>query len=346
MMSETTSLEVFHSLIDLPCVTVALEITEKMKNVEFTSVAIAASDQDPTTALEAFKNPMFRPMFNFFTRAESGHGDTISRLDMFLKVIHDMREHPRVLVCYQVVPVLLRVWFDVVLEETSLEFVVGLVPALLERCLLLYGIQEYQTDIKRILSESLVQLIKKHPEVILRQRREICDFLADTRNISGREDFYCHLVWGVGEFTSAVYDRECQADTVGQVYELLEVIMYEVIAITSSTPSDQAPYSVKVVSTLMTALAKLASRCQDLIPRAILCLTKVAKSHQTDCLDTIERDILLNTAQELINLLKLPNFASVILNSTTNFDGNRVHRDPTSMVSILRATHRLVAPSV
>ena len=64
-------------------------------------------------------------------------------------------------------------------------------------------------------------------------------------------------MWGVGEFTSAVYDRECQAETVGQVYEALEVIMYEVIVVTSSTPSDKAPYTVKVVSSLMTALAKV-----------------------------------------------------------------------------------------
>lgn len=51
---------------------------------------------------------------------------------------------------------------------------------------------------------------------------------------------------------------------------------------------------------------QLASRCQDLIPRAILCLTKVAKQHKTDMLDKEEQEIILTRAQELINLLKLP----------------------------------------
>ena len=79
MMSPTTSLEVFHTLIDLPCMTAALEVMEKYKNVDLSTVTGVISDLDPTTSADAFKNAMFRPMFNFFTRAEGGHGDTINR---------------------------------------------------------------------------------------------------------------------------------------------------------------------------------------------------------------------------------------------------------------------------
>jgi AP-5 complex subunit zeta-1 len=78
MMSQVTSLEVFHALIDLPCMTVSLDIMEKTKHMDFTTVA-AVTEQEPTRAMDAFKNAMFRPMFNFFTRAEGGHGDTINR---------------------------------------------------------------------------------------------------------------------------------------------------------------------------------------------------------------------------------------------------------------------------
>ena len=81
MMSEGTSLEVFHLLLDLPCMTIALEVVEKMKSVDLTTVNVVTSQQEPTNSVEAFKNAMYRPMFNFFTRAEGGHGDTINRFD-------------------------------------------------------------------------------------------------------------------------------------------------------------------------------------------------------------------------------------------------------------------------
>ena len=51
---------------------------EKTKNMDFTAVPVV-TELEPTRALDAFKNAMFRPMFNFFTRAEGGHGDTINR---------------------------------------------------------------------------------------------------------------------------------------------------------------------------------------------------------------------------------------------------------------------------
>ncbi|XP_045212843.2 AP-5 complex subunit zeta-1-like [Mercenaria mercenaria] len=345
MMSQVTSLEVFHALIDLPCMIIALEIMKKTKHMDFTAVPVV-TDLEPTRALDAFKNAMFRPMFNFFTRAEGGHGDTINRLDKFHTAIQDMMEHPRVLVCYQVVPVLLRCWFEVIYEEGDQDFVQELLPVLIERTGLLYGIPEYQKDVKRIISENVILLLKKYPQVVLVQKSEVMEYLSSTRNIDGRENFFSQLVWAVGEYTSATYSANCTAETVGQMYEMLELLTYEVISITGSVPASQAPYTVKLVSTLMSAMAKLASRCQDLIPRAILCLTKVAKQHKSDVLDKEEQEILLTRAQELINLLKLPNFASVILNPPSDLETSRCHRDRSSMSTILRATHRIVAPTL
>ena len=79
MMSPTTALEVFHTLIDLPCMTASLEVIEKYKNIDLSAFTGMTSDFDPANSADAFKNAMFRPMFNFFTRAEGGHGDTVNR---------------------------------------------------------------------------------------------------------------------------------------------------------------------------------------------------------------------------------------------------------------------------
>jgi len=65
-------------------------------------------------------------------------------------------------------------------------------------------------------------------------------------------------VWGVGEFLSTVYSDTCTAEIVRQMYETLEVLTYEVIGITGSMSPAEAPFTVKVVSVLMSTLAKVS----------------------------------------------------------------------------------------
>ena len=60
------------------------------------------------------------------------------------------------------------------------------------------------------------------------------------------------------------------------------------------------------MSNLSTVCQQLSTRRQDLIPRAILCLTKVAKQHFTLTQDPLAQEALVSCAQEHVNLLKVP----------------------------------------
>ncbi|XP_062582819.1 AP-5 complex subunit zeta-1-like, partial [Saccostrea cucullata] len=338
LMSPSTATEVFHMLLDLPCVTVALEVTEQCKKREAQTLS---TETEPISSLSAFQSALYRPMFNFFTRVEGGHGDTINRLSSFHNILRDMNQHPRVVVCSQIVPVLLRIWFDVVLDDASPEFGSQLIPVLLERTASLYSIPGYQADVKKVLAENLVHLLKKHPGIILDQASEIKDFLISPRNISEREEFFANLVWCVGELSSVKHDKRCSAETITRFLDTLEVLTYELSGMTST--DEQFADSSKIICMLMSAISKLASKCQDLIPRSILLLTKVAKQHQASYLDTEVKDALVGRAQELINLLKLPNFANVVFNPDDDIETGRWHRDNTSLPVTLRGIQHVLS---
>lgn len=343
LMSPTTAIEVFHALLDLPCMTASLEITEKSKKGDTTPVPMATGKDEPSSSVEAFYHPFYRPMFNFFTRVEGGHGDTINRLSAFHDILGDMSQHPRVIVCSQIVPVLLRVWFQEVLEEGSPDFISKLLPVLLERSALLYNIPEFKMDVKRVISENLVLLMKSNPKILTDQPTEIMDFLISPRNITEREDFFGNLIWGIGEFCSASYDERCNAEMIGRFFEVLEALTYEVSGLVAMAADINTISHAKIISMLMSSISKLASRRQDLIPRAILCFNKVAKQQQGGYLDVEIQDALVSRAQELINLLKLPNFASVVLNPSSEILTGRWHQDSTSLPSILRGVHRIIS---
>ena len=55
--------------------------------------------------------------------------------------------------------------------------------------------------------------------------------------------------------------------------QTLEMVGYEV----AMHGGDKREIPVRLILVIMSTLAKLASRCQDLIPRSLLCLNKIVK---------------------------------------------------------------------
>ena len=66
-------------------------------------------------------------------------------------------------------------------------------------------------------------------------------------------------VWAVGEFCSSTCNEESTADRIAKFYEALEVVSYEVSSMVVTVHSESAPFSVKIISVLMSAIAKVCS---------------------------------------------------------------------------------------
>uniref|UniRef100_A0AAY5EES9 Adaptor related protein complex 5 subunit zeta 1 n=1 Tax=Electrophorus electricus TaxID=8005 RepID=A0AAY5EES9_ELEEL len=155
----------------------------------------------------------------------------------------------------------------------------------------------------------------------------------------------CAQVWVIGEYLSLSYNPCCTVELITSFFEGLEAVLFEITQVRQSASPPR--YTPRLLTVLMTALAKLASRSQDLIPRASLFLSKIhsfAHSGPVEiCFSEDDTEEIITCAQELNNLLKLPNVAQFVLTPAAQADGPRWHRDTnTALPHRMRAISSLL----
>ncbi|XP_073694993.1 AP-5 complex subunit zeta-1 isoform X2 [Garra rufa] len=348
LIAPDTAIELLHTILDLPCLAATLDLQQRSACYQ-TSDRTTWDQQGAKVAacLDAFRHPSYRGLFLYILRPEAGTGDTIDRLKMLHEILADMAESPRVVRCAQVVPVLLHVYFNTVTQKADEKMMNQLLLVLLERSSLLYNIKTFNVEVQKVFSTHLQALCKLHPPLIVDQSREILEFASSPANIYSKEDFYTHVVWVIGEYLSVSYDPRCTVELITSFCESLEAVLFEITQVrqSASPPS----FSPRLITVLMTTLAKLATRSQDLIPRVSLCLSKMRTFARSGpvmaCYSEEDTEEIITRAHELINLLKLPNVAQFVLAPSARGDGPRWHRDtnaslPQGMRAVSGLLHR------
>ena len=88
-----------------------------------------------------------------------------------------------------------RLFFKTVLYGNDRDTLSQLVTVLLERVLLLYKMESFQTETRDVISDQLLEILKLHSHFVIDFQREILEFLSNLRTLnSGGEYFYMHLV--------------------------------------------------------------------------------------------------------------------------------------------------------
>ncbi|XP_067561493.1 AP-5 complex subunit zeta-1 isoform X3 [Pseudorca crassidens] len=254
-----TAVEMLHLLLDLPCLTAALDL--QLRSLQ------AASERPPWDVsirapgcLEALRDSQVQGLFQHLLRAHAS--GTVERLTPLYRLLQPLAGCARVVQCAEAVPTLLRAFFSAVTQFVDGALASQLALLLLERSDSLYQVPGYEAGVHRVLSSQFPALCKLHPPLVVEQAKELLEFVGGPR--SGGH-VLTSVVWAIGEYLSVSWDRRCTVEQINNFFEALEALLFEV---TQSRPSTTLPKCPpQVITVLMTTLTKLASRSQDLIPR-------------------------------------------------------------------------------
>ncbi|KAL6103280.1 ap5z1 [Pungitius sinensis] len=341
LVTAGTAVELLHTLLDLPCLSATLVL-----QVRSTCLPISEPSGRGLLSLDAFRSQSFRGLFLFLLRGEAGSGDTIDRLSTLHEMLTETADWPRVVQCAQTVPVLLHIFFNTVIAIADQKLLAHLVQVMLERSSLLLNIPKYNKEIHRVFSRHLLLLCKLHPSVVVDQSHELLEFAGATANVYSKEEIYTHVVWVLGEYLSVSCDSRCSVMLITSCFETLEAVLFE---ITSSAPPPGADCPVpRAVTSLMSALAKLASRSHDLIPRVSLFLSKLRTVTRGGpvawCSDEEDLVAIVTRGEELWSLLKAPGVAQSVLTPPQPVTTPQWHRDtnvamPLQLRALTNLTH-------
>uniref|UniRef100_A0A669BJY7 Adaptor related protein complex 5 subunit zeta 1 n=1 Tax=Oreochromis niloticus TaxID=8128 RepID=A0A669BJY7_ORENI len=316
MVTTGTAVELLHTLLDLPCLSATLVLQHRFRHTQ--------------------EKNCFPQQF----------GDTMDRLSTLHELLVEAADWPRVTQCARTVPVLLHVFFNTIVTIADEKLLAHLILVMLERSSLLLNIPAYIKEIHRVFSCHLLRLCKLHPSLVVNQSHELLEFAGSTANVYSKEELYTHVVWVLGEYLSVSCDSRCSVSLITSCFEALEAVLFEITS--SAPPTGKVCPAPKVINTLMSALAKLASRSHDLIPRVSLFLSKLRTVTRSGsvawCSDEEDLVAIVTRGEELWSLLKAPGVAQSVLTPPPHVIAPQWHRDtnvalPLQLRALTSLTH-------
>ncbi|XP_072453774.1 AP-5 complex subunit zeta-1 isoform X2 [Notamacropus eugenii] len=342
----STAIEMLHVLLDLPCLTAALDLYLR-SSFPTAEKPLWDPTLKPTSCLDGFRDPHYQALFQYLLRTKAR--GIIKGLTPLHQLLKPMASCSRVVQCAETVPILIQLFFTVVTEFADGPLINQLAVLLLERSDLLFDVPQFKVAVHRIMSSQLLVLCKLHPSLVVELSKELLEFTGTISNIHSKENIFTNVVWAIGEYLSVLYDRRCTVELINKFFEALEALLFE---ITQFRPSATLPKcSPRVITVLMTTLTKLVSRSQDLIPRVFLFLSKVRSFAESPAMTSVyseeDTETILTRATELMNLLKMPSVAQFVLTPSVEVSNPRYHLDTnTSLPLALRMVSQLVEKEV
>eukprot|EP00794_Sanderia_malayensis_P009562 gene9562-10550_t len=318
LVSETTCVELFHTILDIPCTTALLELSQHRKLDSFLEDHLDRSSQGDHVS--SFLSKSHRFISDFFTRCESGGPETIDKLDRVYLALQPLSQRYRVHVSAQIVPVLLQKFFQCLYELKSNAILELIMPSILERVFLLHQCDAFQCAVRSVFASQIMKICSKKPSIVSTQQNDFLSIFKQVRiKDVGLQSVISSIVSCVGEFS--IQPGVCNVEQIAKYYEMVETLLYETKQSLFSPSDEDVPVSAEVISSLISTAGKLAACSQDFVPKTILSLTKLANQkwriHKCT-LSQREYEIVTSRAIDVINLLRLPDVSPSVLCSANN----------------------------
>lgn len=334
LVGPSSLIELTHLLLDLPVLASALEFMLRTHKIQ--AIRDGMVVQHP---------PEYHAMFNYILRNESGVSINFwSSPETWAMLVTFCRNNPvtqRVVAAANVVPGLLRTLLDLALfhaDTDTLSLMVGLVLERTHQLCPMPAIQRQMDDTRQALLDALLAFCEREPALVATHSEQIVETLATSASDPdpAKEVVCTHLIWMLGEHVATEVHSAFTPALQGQVYETLELFAYEKMAAVKQDAGAVSPVLHRLLQVVISAITKLAARKQDLIPRALLCLSKLVGPGGLTMLPDTVRD----RAAQSIHLLKMPSVASVMFGPGARplppGDGSHVSRHSTLGMALMQ----------
>ncbi|KAM3389990.1 hypothetical protein ACQJBY_011880 [Aegilops geniculata] len=309
MMSAGSFLPLFLSLMDLPMLVVALEKVERSSGTLIGSSLATIQKSAAPEMLLALMDEAYTGSSIEDQSGNSGSDDS-GRLDladpMFLDLLKDENDgiaakhwtsptisstlqaalnspqSDRLKQSLKMAPRFLTVYFATALRDVN--------NLAMSRYAAMFPDKDFSFEVRKKLSDFLLAAFQRSPDIIALLKKPITDRLGEAHGNPAKMELALHLCWAIGEHGAGGIKHK---DVARELFENLELLLYENLATSrlglsqdpgfdSMGASSRKSSQARLLCFVVTAIAKLATCHNELLPRARVSLAKVARSRTSD----------------------------------------------------------------
>ncbi|CAM8955721.1 unnamed protein product [Rhodiola kirilowii] len=316
MISNGSFLPLLPSLMDMPILVVALEKVERssgsLVGTNITSIQKSAAPEMLLALMdEAYTGSTIG---DGREDSESDDNNTMDAVDpMYLELLKDENDglaarhwasgmaatlqaivnvprSEKLKQALNMAPRLLDVYFSRALHDVTDSLICALIPLLMLRYATIFPDINYSYEVRRRLLEFMLSAFQRYPNFIALLKKPIMDRLGDAYDSPEKTELAMHLCWAIGEHGGGGVAHK---DAAREHFDSLELLLYENLSSSrlglsqgtangTNGPAFRKSSQSRLLCYVVTAISKLATFHNELLPRARVSLAKVARSRMSD----------------------------------------------------------------